>query len=85
MKSYKNAVVECGDFSWRGKAQNLDDAIIGALAKHLPKNPSLLLRAKVAGHKAKEGGWHYIAFESALRIAGYGIRKTKEGFVVERP
>lgn len=82
MKPYKNAVVECGDFSWRGRARNIEEAIIGAFSRNqnLPKNPSLLLRARVVGHKAKDGGWNYIDFESALKIAGYSIRKTKEGF-----
>ena len=82
MSVYKNAVVECGDFNWRGSARTLDEAIIGAFAvsAKLPKNPSLLVRAKVAGHRKSGGGWHYIDFAAALRIAGYKVRKIKEGF-----
>ena len=82
MKGYKNAVVECGDFHWRGRARDFDDAVIGAFAdnKRLPKNPSLLLRVKVGGHKATDGGWRYIDFEAALKIAGYKVVKTKSGF-----
>ena len=78
--SYKEAWVECGDFRWKGRAKDINDAVIGALARKLPRNPSLLLRARVGGHKAKGGGWYYIAFESALKMAGYTLTKTKEGF-----
>lgn len=74
---YKNAIVRCGDFCWRGRASSVDDAIIGALAVDLPINPSILMRVKLAG-----GVWHYISFESALRIAGHKVRKTSVGFTV---
>lgn len=77
MKSYKNAEVLCGDFHWRGRAVDLDDAIIGAFSKRLPRNPSLLLRAHIEGRP-----WEYIDFKSALRIAGYTTVKTKHGFKI---
>ena len=78
----KNAKVECGDFHWTGEAYSLDEAIIGAFSKSLPKNPSILVRAKVADAPAKGAGWHYIDLESALKIAGYTTKKTKNGFRV---
>lgn len=82
MKPYKNAQVECGDFHWRGKARTIKEAIVDALSinVNLPKNPSLLLRVIVAGHRASDGAWHYIGFDSALKLAGYKVIKTKEGF-----
>lgn len=80
-----NAVVECGDFRWRGYAKGLDNALIAAFCKKVPKNPSLLVRVSVSGmrNRVKRSGlWHYIAFESALKIAGYSIKKTKNGFSI---
>lgn len=86
MKAPKNAIVECGDFSWKGRAKNVNDALIGAFCNALPEHPSILVRACVVSGKPKRdkrrGVWQYIAFESALKIAGYTITKTKKGFEI---
>jgi len=68
--------VECGDLKWSGKAESFDYAVIAALSKDIPVNPSLLLRVW-------DGScWQYIDFLQALKIAGYTVRKTKNGFSV---
>lgn len=68
--------VQCGSLKWEGKAECFDEAIIAALAKTLPEEPSILLRVHDGWR------WNYINFESALKIAGYKIKKTKNGFMV---
>lgn len=76
ISTLKSMKVKCGSLSWRGKSDSADHAIIAALSKGLPKSAALLLRV----HDGLI--WHYIDFIGALKIAGYKVKKTDEGFIV---
>lgn len=66
--------VQCGSLIWTGKAGSAEEAISASLALRLPEYPAYLLRVW-------DGNiWQYVDFESALRIAGYTVKKNKHGF-----
>jgi hypothetical protein len=66
--------VQCGSLKWKGEAKSVKKAIIAALSKHLPSEPSELLGVY-------DGNiWHYINFKAALKIAGYKVIEERNGF-----
>jgi len=64
-KKLRTMKVQSGSLRWTGTAQSVEHAIIQSLSRKLPERPGELLRV----HDGLR--WRYLAFESALKIAGY--------------
>ncbi len=64
--------VQTGTFNWKGVASSVDEAIVSAFARRLPKRLGELVRV----HDGYV--WWYIAPMAAFRIAGYAVRQFSD-------